>query len=689
MESLASKYRPQSYAEVVGQTEAVNLLVPLVQRRAPRHYLFTGETGTGKTSLALITARAYRCTGDRSRSLPCLRCTACAEIGLGAQFGFEDYPAPNLSNGMLDDILANAGFVGLTGPRAIFIDEAHDLKPLARDKLLTALEKVSSTIFMFATDRPEELDPRLTDRLLKVRLSPLDFETSFRHLRDVCAREGLIYDEDGLELIAEVSAGSARALLENLDEVSAGGELIAPDLVRSRLKLDRLKAYVPTLVALLAGDLAKSVACLNRIIAKPQDKAEALQALIIQIHENAILGLSRPGIGIAGIEPEQRRSIADAVILLAARKGVSPDHLFHHLAMQLAPATGKIDDGWLKTKLLGLKTFLHSEPVQTLKISRSRQPGRTLKQPRERRSRESEGYLTKDKVASIVDAASYLAQAHGKLLNFRMIFFHERLQFDQAQGSELVASCLHELGMRIKAWSRGGENLHYMYLHQVSGKVGFNTTVVGSIPIDYAYDVANWLDGFLHRVRNFQSATDAVRLKFHRIVDADSQLRQHWRFLRNLCRNLDPNLKVEEGGRPRKIVELLKIDQRIQEPHGAPSVAHPIRISSSLSASAMRKTPLPTLSAFRDGAWNELQSGWELQEFFDRRGELRKLEGQIRRIQEEFGNDPDLRASELDLLFRSISKNPYHRERTWRIWRISMDRTRRRHAETTVGRSLG
>lgn len=669
MGSLSERHRPQSYGDIVGQKEALDILLPYVRRGELRHFLFTGDTGVGKTSVALITARAFRCSGDPGGIRPCLSCTNCEDIGQGPQSGFEDYSAPNLSNSMLDDLLSTSGFLGLTGTRIVFIDEAHALKPSAIDKLLTILEKVQSTLFIFATDRPEELAPRLTNRLQVIRLRPLELDVSIDLLGRICRREGFDFDDEALALIAEISSGSARALLANLEDVSSSGERITTELARRRLNLDQLRAYVAPLAALINGDHKASFDYLNRITATPREKSEALKSLVIQLYENAILGLIRPGLEIAGIDRDQRKRIAESIGDIATKKNVPVDDVIEHLTTHLSPSGSKINDAWLKTNLLHLKTFLHPAISAAPRPSKNRMPGRVLKKSRSLASTPAHLYLSKSKIAEILDAASCFAQATGRLFNFRLVFLHERMQLDQVQGRQLVSSCLHQLSMRIKAWSGNEENLQYIYLHQVSAKVGFNTTVAGWMPIDAAYDVANWIDEFLARSCNSTSAGRGVKLTFHRISDERGELQQHWRFLKSLCRTLDPTLEVESERRRRPIADLLRISKRIREPIGPLLPCHPVRMSISATPYANGTPMFPMLSAFRDGAWRELQTGWELREYEDRSRELKKHQAAVRRLSEQFDHNHDLRDSEIRALARRYPTNPYDRDRTWRVWR--------------------
>jgi hypothetical protein len=103
---------------------------------------------------------------------------------------------------------------------------------------------------------------------------------------------------------------------------------------------------------------------------------------VIQLHENACLGLSRPRLEIAGIDRDQRKSIAEGIAGIATKKNISVDDVFSHLAAQFLPSGPKIDDAWLKTNLLRLKIFLHPVDPDVPKATPRRMPGRVLKKPR-------------------------------------------------------------------------------------------------------------------------------------------------------------------------------------------------------------------------------------------------------------------------------------------------------------------
>lgn len=668
MEKLIEKYRPQSFSEVRGQDGDIARLRELSRQRAQQHYLFAGPSGTGKTSLALMTARAYHCEGDRQGDLPCGKCTSCHSYREGRPFNYQEHSGSRLSAETLEDVLRFVGFGGVTGKKVYFIDETQGLHTRLEDKLLTVLETARSSIFMFATDRPDGLSKRFTDRLTKVRLNPLDRPTSYSYLKDVCGQEGFDHDGDALELIAEVSGGSARALLENLEEVSSSGDRISASAVRATLKLDRLRNYVPCLTALLEGDLAASVGAVNDMLEPPLAKASAVRALVTQVYENVVLGIWRPGLGIGGISVEQRHAIVDALRRRADEKGWSVDQLFARLVAGFEPRTSDVDSSWLMARMIGTHALLCDIPPKEQKVRRPLHAGRALRTRVSDDAPHKRNYLPKEKVASILDAASNLAQVHGKLLNCRLVFFHDRIPFDQSEGSDLVAKCVHELGMRVKSWTRGKDAFHYLYLHQLSGKLGFNTTVVGAIPEDYTYDVAEWLDGFHRRWVPRPQKPKPVRLTFNRLTTRDAEVRLHWRLQKQLCRNLDPNVKVEFQGEARSVADLLQIAQRIREPLGDIVLAHPIRTSTSLSPKTIRASGLPSLSAFRDGAWEHMQTGWELDEYSDRQREVHQLEARIGRVEADLEEGP-ARQLELDRLCQSVAQDAHLRERTWRKWR--------------------
>jgi DNA polymerase III subunit gamma/tau len=672
--SLELRYRPQTFAEVIGQDHVVVALRRQIARRDQRGFLFTGETGTGKTTLASITARAYRCENPHDGE-PCTICDTCKLFEIRRESGFTAFePRPRVAD--VDDALDLSGMGLLAGGyRVFFFDECHLLHDRIWSRLLIELENPRKRIFIFATTHPELLSKPIRDRLTEYNLKLLNAEARITLLRRVCDREGIGFDSDGLELLARLSAGHARRLLAYLDKVIDVGATSSN--VRRAFGLDDVGSYALLLKKLLAGTLSEAVHEGKQIEVSPDIRATRLRTFVSELYESEVLRQFRPGMEMIGIPDGLRAELVADITHRALALDLSVGSLVSGILTELETAAEKRDEPWFTNKLLHLNALLH--PDVTAQAPRS---VRSSNQPSKRKplrlsgtSQTSANYLSKYKIASTVEAASFLPQVYGRLFNGRLIFLHDRLGFDQIDGAQLVSDCVHEIGMCIKRWSGRSDQFHYIYQHQLSPQLGFNTTLLVSVPAGTETKLDRWLrEKFLAGSQAGCTGKAGVRLHLGMPTSAAAGLARHWRYVRALLRNMDPMLSVALKGEKRQLLDLLQINRRIREPLGAFDVAHPMRMSQSINEKTRRKMLPEPISAFRDGAWSFLTSGWELQEHQDRLRFCEELDA--KRAFLNRGDAPDqplsrrLRELQLEALDAEASGNPRQRKRTWTPWWI-------------------
>jgi len=258
---LARKYRPRSFAEMVGQDAVVKALThALEQNRLHHAYLFTGTRGIGKTTVSRILAKSLNCTGPDGRggitATPCGVCGACTEIDADRYIDYiEMDAASNRGIDEIRDLLERAAYKPSVGRFKVFmIDEAHQLTKESFNALLKTLEEPPEYLkFVLATTDPEKMLPTVLSRCLQFNLRPMASEVVAEHLQHVLKAEGVGYDDGSIRLLARAARGSMRDALSLTDQAIAyAGGTLAADAVRAMLgSVDRghAQAFVRALAA--------------------------------------------------------------------------------------------------------------------------------------------------------------------------------------------------------------------------------------------------------------------------------------------------------------------------------------------------------------------------------------------------------------------------------------------------------
>ncbi|WP_396268419.1 DNA polymerase III subunit gamma/tau [Ideonella sp.] len=232
---LARKYRPHSFADMVGQDHVVRALThALEQQRLHHAYLFTGTRGIGKTTVSRILAKSLNCTGPDGQggitATPCGVCTACREIDADRYIDYTEMDAA--SNRSIDEIrelIERAAYKPSVGRFKVFmIDEAHQLTKDAFNALLKTLEEPPEYLkFVLATTDPEKMLPTVLSRCLQFNLRPMAPQTVVEYLGRVLSAEGVPADAGALRLLGRAARGSMRDALSLSDQAIAygGGKL--------------------------------------------------------------------------------------------------------------------------------------------------------------------------------------------------------------------------------------------------------------------------------------------------------------------------------------------------------------------------------------------------------------------------------------------------------------------------------
>lgn len=309
MAVLYRKYRPQSFAEVVGQEHVVQTLTNSIKGNNISHaYLFSGPRGSGKTTIARLFAKAVNCESPASAE-PCNKCSSCLEImGSNSMDLIEIDAASHTGVDDIRQLIEGIKFAPIKSKYKIFIiDECHQLSKSAANALLKTLEEPPAhAIFLLATTESHKMIPTILSRCQKFDFKRLQVAEIIKKLEFISKKENVKFDDSALSLIALNSRGSfrdAESLLDQCMSFSNENGLIKTQDIKELLGIVEVGQIAQFVDHLVAKNTKEAISAINLLCDNGVDLQEFTKTLVFYLRQALLLKISAQGVPASGVNP--------------------------------------------------------------------------------------------------------------------------------------------------------------------------------------------------------------------------------------------------------------------------------------------------------------------------------------------------------------------------------------------------
>jgi DNA polymerase-3 subunit gamma/tau len=293
---LARKWRPTTFAEVIGQDHVTTTLQKAFEKGRLAHaYLFSGPRGCGKTSTARLLAKIINCENPKDGE-PCNECSSCLAVNAGSHLDMIEIDgASNRGIDEIRDLREKIGYASSqSGSKIYIIDEVHMLTQQAFNALLKTLEEPPEHVYLiFATTEPHKVPATILSRCQRFNFKRLELAELSGQLGRICDSEKIAFDADALSLICRRADGSMRDAESLLDQcISASEKKIDLETVRRVLGLVDSQIIASLLFAVSRRDREAALSVVDRTAASGMDLEEFFIAFLEGIRNLLVIAIS-------------------------------------------------------------------------------------------------------------------------------------------------------------------------------------------------------------------------------------------------------------------------------------------------------------------------------------------------------------------------------------------------------------
>lgn len=313
---IARKWRPQTFAEIVGQQHVTRTLQNAVETGRVAHaYIFSGARGVGKTTTARILAKALNCVKGPTAS-PCNECASCREIAAGSSLDVLEIDAA--SNRGIDQVRELRDMVRYAPAagryKIVILDEAHMLTPEASNALLKTLEEPpEKVVFVMATTQPEDLVDTIRSRSQHFHFRALSFAEIAEALKAIAAKEGLDVEPGAIAVMARTADGSLRDALSLFEQARAYcGAKIGESQMRELLGVVQAEILDELVAAIENRSSERALGLVHRLLAEGQNLQQFCREAISHFRNVLVAKVCGADSDLIAAPPEERPRLARA-----------------------------------------------------------------------------------------------------------------------------------------------------------------------------------------------------------------------------------------------------------------------------------------------------------------------------------------------------------------------------------------